>query len=376
MHTIQKKPKSCKWFAKIIIIKYNKVMKFIESLNPEIQKYLSLLSPDFPDWLEDYILTPELQRINKISIACGWDYSTYYGTKYFYSNLYHSIGVALIVWNFTHDKKQTLSGLFHDIATPVFKHCIDFMNGDAETQESTEDKTYDIIAGSEQIMKLLKRDKIKIEEVADYHQYPVADNDTPRLSADRLEYTFSTGLVEKRLWSLEKISECYNDLTLCKNEEGITELCFKTKEVAENFVKTASKLWPLWTDEKDKAFMQFLADICGSMNKAGYLKIDDLYILSEKEVVDKILNCPDNYLATAMKNFVNGKEVIVSESPLSGRYCVKMKSKIRYIIPLVKCAEKSERLNKISVSASKIIEDFLSKKFDKWGCLDFDFKPY
>ncbi len=351
-------------------------MKFIETLNAEMQSYLKILSPEFPDFLEEYISTPQMQRINKISIACGWDYSTYYGTEYFLSNLHHSVGVALIVWHFTHDKKQTLAGLFHDIATPAFKHCIDFMNGDAETQESTEDKTFEIINNSKEIMALLKRDGIKIEEVADYHIYPVADNDLPRLSADRLEYTFSTGLVEKRVWSLDKIAECYNDLTLCKNEEGVSEICFKTKEKAEYFVHTASKLWPLWTDEKDKAFMQFLADICSSMNKKGYLSIDDLYKLSDQEVVDKILNCEDAYLAKAMKNFTNGKDVIISDTPIEGRYSVKMRGKIRYINPLVLCNETPVRVSQVSLEAKSDIDNFLSQKFDKYGCLDFDFKPY
>ena len=47
------------------------------------------------------------------------------------------------------------SGLFHDIANPTFKHCIDFMNGDYEHQESTEERTLTIIQNSEKIMKLL-----------------------------------------------------------------------------------------------------------------------------------------------------------------------------------------------------------------------------
>ncbi|MCI8518860.1 MAG: hypothetical protein HFJ51_01730 [Clostridia bacterium] len=86
----------------------------------------------------------------------------------------------MIVWNFTKDKKQTLAGLFHDIATPAFKHCIDFMNGDYGKQESTEELTQQIISESKEIMALLNRDNIKVEEVSDYHIYPIADNDTPR----------------------------------------------------------------------------------------------------------------------------------------------------------------------------------------------------
>ena len=41
---------------------------------------------------------------------------------------------------------------------------------------------------------MLNRDNISIDEVADYHIYPIADNDSPRLSSDRLEYTFQNGL--------------------------------------------------------------------------------------------------------------------------------------------------------------------------------------
>ena len=111
-------------------------------------KYHKLLCTEYPSWLDDYIALPCLQRLGGVGLLCGTDWTSLYNNRFFYSRLDHSIGTALITWNFTHDKKQTLSGLFHDIATPVFKHCIDFMNGDAETQESTEERTTDIIKNS------------------------------------------------------------------------------------------------------------------------------------------------------------------------------------------------------------------------------------
>ena len=58
------------------------------------------------------------------------------------------------------------------------------MNGDHEKQESTEELTTKIISESKEIMHLLNRDNIKIEEVSDYHIYTIADNDTPKLSSD------------------------------------------------------------------------------------------------------------------------------------------------------------------------------------------------
>ena len=128
---------------------------YLKNVNKEIKNYFKVLEPEFPEWLNDYINTPELLKQQYISMTCGTIYSNLFESNFFYSSLDHSIGVALIVWHFTHDKKQTLSGLFHDIATPAFKHCVDFLNGDYLNQESTEDLTTQIISNSKEIMALL-----------------------------------------------------------------------------------------------------------------------------------------------------------------------------------------------------------------------------
>ena len=190
-------------------------------MNKEISNYHKILCKEYPKWLDKYINTNPMKRIDKISISCGMDYCGLYNIPYFYSNLDHSIGVALIIWHFTKDKKATLSGLFHDIATPVFKHCIDFMNNDHREQTSTEALTYDIIKNSKELMSLLEEDDISINEVVDYKMYPIADNDSPMLSADRLEYTFSSGLTFKRVWNLDTIEEVYNNIVVGRNEYGL-----------------------------------------------------------------------------------------------------------------------------------------------------------
>ena len=183
---------------------------YIKNLPMLLKEYFKILSPEFPGFLLEYIHTTEMQKQGTISTSCGTIYSKLFN-RFWYSSLDHSVAVALIIWNFTKDKKQTLSGLFHDIATPAFKHCIDFMNGDHEKQESTEELTTQIIENSKEIMELLDRDGIKLEEVCDYHIYPIADNDTPKLSADRLEYTLSDGLVTQNAFSLESIKRIYDN---------------------------------------------------------------------------------------------------------------------------------------------------------------------
>ena len=140
-------------------------MNYLSKIDERIKEYFNILEPEFPEWLEKYINTKELLAQQYISVTCGTIYTDLFESSFFFSSLDHSIAVALIVWHFTHDKKQTLAGLFHDIATPAFKHCVDFLNGDYMTQESTEDLTTKIISDSEEIMNLLKRDNIELSEV-------------------------------------------------------------------------------------------------------------------------------------------------------------------------------------------------------------------
>ena len=352
-------------------------MNYLNNLNNEVREYFSILSPEFPEWLLEYIDTPEMERIGKISMSCGTDYSKCFNLRYFYSNLDHSVGVALIIWNFTHDKKQTLAGLFHDIATPVFKHCIDFMNGDSEIQESTEERTTDMIKNSPKIMSLLMKDNIKLEEVNDYKIYPIADNDTPRLSADRFEYTFSSGLTFFRIWELNKIRKMYNNITIVKNEDGIDELAFKDQDLCEEYIHIVSKIWPEWVSDSDRTVMQFLADICKSMNNAGYLTIDDLYTLSEEEVINKIINCEDEYISSSFKKFQEVDKVYYSCYPLENKYCVNVKSKTRYVNPLSITKNGIARISNISKEAKKDIDNYLRiPKGGYYTCFDIDFKPY
>lgn len=349
--------------------------EYINSLNDEIKEYFKILSNEFPEWLIDYIETPEMQRINKIALSCGTDYTKVFNPTYFYSNLEHSIGVALIIWNFTKDKKQTLAGLFHDIATPVFKHVIDFLNNDHEKQESTEEKTIEIIMNSKEIMSLLKKDNIKLEEVIDYKKYPIADNNSPQLSADRFEYTFSSGLVFHRVWNLEDIKECYDNISILTNEYGDSELGFNNIKVCEKYIRIISDLWPTWISNADKSVMQFLADIIKVMIEKDYLNINDLYTLSEEEVINKILNCEDEYLSRSFIKFQNMTNVYDSDIEIKNKYCVSIKAKRRYVIPLVKNNGKIDRIYNISLKARNDIDNYLDNETAKYAYFDFDFKP-
>ena len=288
----------------------------------------------------------------------------------------HSVGVALIIWNFTKDKKQTLAGLFHDIATPIFKHCIDFMNGDSEHQESTEERTEQVIRNSQTILSLLNRDGIKVEEISDYHIYPIADNNTPRLSADRFEYTFSNGLFLYGAWNVDEISKYYNDITILKNEDGIEELGFKTPQICKEYLHTILPIFANYDSDNNRTVMQFFADIVKSMNVKGYITVDDLYELSEEDVINRILNCDDTYIKESFVKFQNATSVYGSDTPVNNRYCISVKGKKRYIVPLTQNNGNAYRISQIDETARNEVQDYINLKRSKYTGFNFEFNPY
>ncbi len=348
---------------------------YIDTLNETIKSYYKILSEDFPDFLNEYINTPEMLKQAKISVSCGTIYSKMYNQMW-YSSLDHSIAVALIIWHFTKDKKQTLSGLFHDIATPVFKHSIDFMNKDYEKQESTEELTTKIISESKEIMTLLNRDGIKVEEVSDYHIYPIADNDTPCLSSDRLEYTLSNGLgATEKIWTLDDVKDIYDNIEIQKDEKGVEEVGFKDIAIAEKFVHTMSILSRLYRREKTLFTMQMLADIMKIMSDNNLINVAEMYNLSEKEVIERIEKCNIRNISNGFKTWKNSTDILTSEVAPEGKYFVNIeKVKKRYINPLVRYNNEYKRLKNISKKATNDINEALEYKTAKYVFLDFDFK--
>lgn len=341
-------------------------MNYIDTIENRTKEYFKILEPQFPLWLNEYINTKELLKQQYISVTCGTIYSQLFENKFFYSSLDHSIAVALIVWHFTHDKKQTLAGLFHDIATPAFKHCIDFLNGDYIKQESTEDLTSKIIENSVEIMELLKGDKIKLEEVDNYHIYPIADNDTPKLSADRLEYSLSNALLAYgTIDDIEVIKRIYNDLEIGKDEEQIDELSFKTEKIVEEFVEITSKLSIMYREDKTRYSMQLIADIIKKMNEDGLITKRDLYELQEKEVIDIIKK---SKYKKVFEQWQNAKEIKISRQEPRDVYFVHHGAKVRYINPLIS----GKRISEVSEVAKNLIKENLNYKMDNYVFLDFD----
>ncbi|WP_434796844.1 HD domain-containing protein [Terrisporobacter vanillatitrophus] len=322
---------------------------------------IGIYSKDFPVFIKELINTPEFKRLSNVGMNCGCEYTSFpiFSKGKNYTRYEHSIGVALIIWHFTKDIKQSIAGLLHDISSPVFAHVIDFLNGDHETQESTEEKTEEIIGNSKEIQNILKKYDLSTKDVYDYHMYPIADNDSPLLSADRLEYTLGNAFYYG-FKSMEEIKEMYDDLVISINEFGQSEISFSTLDKAMEFTAVSIENSKVYTCNADRFSMQYLADLLKLAVNKNVISMKDLYTV-EDEVVDKLQKYEE--LKSKWNDFINFSQIFTSKEKPDDGYWVNIPAKKRYINPQV---VSKGRVSNLSEKLSKEIDDFLNVDFNIW----------
>ena len=321
----------------------------------------NIYSEDFPIFIEELINTPEFKRLSNVGMNCGCEYTSFpiFSNGKNYTRYNHSIGVALIIWHFTKDIKQSIAGLLHDISSPAFAHVIDFLNGDHETQESTEEKTEEIIENSPEIQTILKKYNLTTEDVKDYHMYPIADNDSPLLSPDRLEYTLGNAYYYG-FKSMDEIKDIYNDLIVSKNEFGQDEISFSTLDKAIEFTSVSLENSKVYTCNVDRFSMQYLADLLKLAVDKNVISLDDLYTIEEK-VIMKLQQ--DAELKSKWNDFVNMSQIFTSNEKPENGYWVNIPAKKRYINPFI---VNNGRVTNLCETLSKEIDDFLKVDFNIW----------
>ena len=247
---------------------------------------------DIPTFLYRYMELDIVQRLKEVSFLCGMDYASknVYNFSCKINRYDHSVNVARITWRFTHDKKATIAALMHDIATPVFSHVIDYMNGDYIKQESTEEKTHEILASCEKFKEYLEEDCIQLEEISDFKRYPIVDNERPKVCADRLDGTLLSAMAWANIVDARCCKEILESIIVGKNEDDEDELSFDNRQAAEYFMLANDKVNELTHSDADNYMMNLLAKIVKRCIDMNYLAYNDLFRMTEPQVVETIEN--------------------------------------------------------------------------------------
>jgi len=301
-------------------------------MNSLYMEYLKLLAGNrIPFFLGKYLLVPSLLRLKNIGYFCGMDYASkqVYNFKEKLSRYDHSLSVALLTWKLTSDQKATIAGLFHDIATPCFSHVIDYMNKDYENQESTEEYTERIIMGDREIQKHLISDGIKVENIIDFKQYTIVDNERPKLCADRLDGIILTGLAWAKAIDLSDIIDIVDSLEVYENELDELEIGLRNVAIARKLLETSHKIDQLCRSSEDNYMMELLALITSLAIENSIVTYDELYYIDELTLLNRIQKCSNNELKKLLELFMNVRLGDIPDTFIEG-------IKVRKLDPLVK----------------------------------------
>ena len=189
--------------------------------------------------------------------------------------------------------------------------------------------------------------------------YPIADNDSPLLSADRLEYTLGNAYYYG-FKSMEEIKYIYDDLTISKNEFDEDEISFKSLHKAIEFTSASILNSKVYTCNEDRFSMQYLADLLKLAVNKNIITLDDFYTV-ENQVIIKLKT--DDELKSLWDNFRNLSQIYTSKEKPENGYWVNIPAKRRYINPQV---VSQGRVSNLSQKLSKEINDFLNVDFNIW----------
>ncbi|MCR5787656.1 MAG: HD domain-containing protein [Bacilli bacterium] len=241
---------------------------------------------ELPEFLHKYLYDPKLLRLKKINYFCGMNYASkdIYNFKENITRYDHSLTVCLLTYRLTKSKTEAIAALYHDISTPCFSHVIDYMNKDYDKQESTEDKTEEIMRDDLYLIKCLNEDGIDIDDVINFKKFSVVDCSRPKLCADRLDGIILTGISWVDIVTKEDIDEILDNITIYINEDNEKEIGFISKETALKVYEINKAIDKECHSDYDNYMMELLAHITKLLIDECYISYDDLYVYNEPQI--------------------------------------------------------------------------------------------
>lgn len=312
-----------------------------------VEKYNNLNKQNSNDILDKYFKTKTLQRLKGKGLFCGMDYMGIDSIKprEYYSRYDHSKNIAYTAWKLSEDLKVALTGAFHDVGSLSFAHVNSFKKGDSLTQESDELSVKDVLLQDEELLTYLNQDKIEINDVISPEKYPLIDKKIPALCLDRVDGILATCLFWAKTHSFEEIERLYNMLTYFKNING---MCYDVSNKRlrnfngeiilseysdveyEDFFRAINIYSKMLLTKEDRYLMEVLGLTLNYYEDIGLITEQDLFELSEQEIISKIL---DSKYRDVLKDVLSLDSVFYAKTKEQG-LVILSKPKIRQANPL------------------------------------------
>ena len=349
-------------------------MSYLEERSEEVQKLhnIYISNKEIPEYLKELIEIPEVLRLAGVDQNSGIALTGFHTVDYQYSVLDHSLGVALILENFTTNKNQVIAAFLHDMAVPSFADSA----YDIEEKNFNEDDAtltvYDAIVGSDKLFQYFIKNDISIDEIADYTVYPLAYNLAPYLCAYRLENLLHH-MYLNHMCTEHEIEALYDNLVVVPNEENLPEFCFLDERKAEKFCMLSLDCFSDFRSYESKASIKFISDTLAAMVRREVISRQDLYKFSDKVIMEMGISCSDKRISDRWEYLPSLNKVYTKFNEVEGKHCYQLTSDLEYVNPLMKLEDGDYiRASKRFVVCGEKISTYLNSDTDLYFYMDYE----
>ena len=242
----------------------------------------------------------------------------------------HSIGTMILSLKFNGNIEEQIKALLHDISHTAFSHVIDYVL--KNENEDYHEKIQEDFLNDEELLSILEKYNLNIKRIMSKN-YSFLDDELPKLSFDRIDYTLRDLFRQKRI-SLKEIREIVNHLTIYQNK-----LCFNSLEIGKWFQK-------LYFQEVVEYFqnplnMYINTMLCNLLTSA----------LNEEIIHLQDFNFTDEYILRKINSSSKKKELedIISKKKYDEFLLLKEKIKVkkRYIDPYILVNNEIKRISEV-----------------------------
>jgi hypothetical protein len=228
--------------------------------------------------LLDLIASDAMQRLKGIS---QHGITALLGITPPFSRFDHSIGAMLLVRRLGASIKEQVAALLHDVSHTAFSHVIDFVFDDHSGQSYHEEKKEELVANSD-IPAILKRHGMDWREFLDETKFPLLEQPSPDLCADRLDY-FLRDLEFLRLANSAEVRAALESLEVMEGRIVIRD-ADAARWLAYTFIEADRARWSSF---REVGLYQLTAKAIKVANQCGFLGEADLWG-SDKALWEKL----------------------------------------------------------------------------------------
>ncbi|WP_303909098.1 HD domain-containing protein [Thiohalomonas denitrificans] len=272
-----------------------------------------------------------------------------------FSRFDHSVGAMLLVRRLGATVQEQIAALLHDISHTAFSHVIDFVFDDQSGQSYHEEKKEEIVVNSD-IPAILNRHGMDWRQFMDEEQFPLLEQPSPALCADRLDY-FLRDVEFLKLANRSEIRAALESFVVAEGQIAINKLD-AARWLAYTFIEADRASWSSF---REVGLYQLTAEAIKIANRCGLIEEADLWG-SDESLWSKLQSADHPEVTSVVRQITPGTRFTWSEENAAFHVA----TKVRSIDPPVANGGTVALLSALDPIFARYRKEYLASKQGQW----------